>query len=247
MRTGRRNVQWTPLAIIGGALALVDAALSISSAFASGALQWFMASSAIVLAFGIVGSFFYTLWRKPETLYPPEAYDTPEHMKAYGALLGRSGTAPVPLDLAEQLQEAIDTVLAQKRGEGPIGPGQQEYPEAIGVTGAELYEELTPRQFLRVEFSEEVSDRRPLVLLYDSSVRLSGILTEVYWYLHPETHWGRKSRIGEEFIEVLSFFERLNLEKADGTIVYSPYRTDPEITLEQAGIRVGDTIFLRPA
>ena len=74
-----------------------------------------------------------------------------------------------------------------------MGPDQHEFHETVGVTGAELFDELTPRQFLRVEFTEEVSDKGPLVLLYYSSVRLSGILTEVYSYLHPEARWDRKS------------------------------------------------------
>lgn len=243
MGTTRPSPHWTPLAVISGALALVDAALSVSSAISSGALQWFLACSAVVLAFGIVAGFFYTLWRRPETLHPPEAYATPEHMRAYGALLGRSGTAPVPPDLASKLQEAIDAVRAQREVEGPIGLPQHEFAGPAGVTGAALLDELSPRQFLTVEFAGDLSARAPLTLMYDSSVRVSGILAEVYSYLHPEPRL-RRGQTYEEFYDVFSFFEGSKLIKPNGVPVYIDGQTDPEISLHQAGIHAGDTLAL---
>jgi hypothetical protein len=94
-----------------------------------------------------------------------------------------------------------------------------------------------------VEFAKELSKREPLSLLYDSSVRLSGILAEVYSYLHPEARWG-KGWIDNEFLAVFSFFEGLRLMKSDGAPVYIDGRTDPEITLHKAGIHAGDTLLL---
>jgi len=239
----RERQNWTPLTVIGASLAVIDAALAVAASIASGALQWFLAAFAAAFASAVLTLFFLTLWKRPMSLHPPEAFDSVEKLQEYARLLKVPRAVPVPEELENAIMESVEEASHRKMRLGP--PCSD---------GAAVVENLARRQFLFVRFDGQAEEVPPLVLFYSPDLQLHSVMVSVFEHVRAaRISRGASTGLDDTLKAFMAFFagrtlihdqsnRTLSIQDGIEAMFVDGFRHD---TLAELGVRSGHTLVLR--